>query len=278
MRTAGAVFIATFAWLLALSPPSGATTQAARSGKVSATFSFQGRFPNFSHLRLEITRNGVVAYDQPVTSRDCSPGCGPVLDPRESSVRVVDLESDGEPDVVVMLSAFGGARCCLVAQVFSFDPAAQTYVLSQHNFTATGVGASIEDLGHDGRLEFLSSDPWFFGAFADLAGSAEPIQIWIFRELRFIDVTCQYPKLIAHDAAALLRGFKREGSSGTGYLAAWAGDQDRLGHQKRVGRLLARALRHENLSDTRFRSASDFIQGLNRFLHNHRYLPPCSTA
>jgi hypothetical protein len=247
VRLACRIALVTLTGSFAVPTTAAATTQTAQSSDVLATFTFQGHFPRFSHLDLKITRAGVVAYSEPVTSSFCSPGCGPVLSAGAPSLRVLDLESNGQPDVVLSLSGYGGARCCLVDQVFSFDPAAMTYVASEHNFTATGAGVSIKDLARDGHFEFLSSDPAFFGAFADLAASAEPIQIWIFRRLRFIDVTCEYPKLIARDAVTWWRAFERNVSNGEGYLAAWAADEDLLGRSNRVKRLLANALREHRL-------------------------------
>ena len=89
-----------------------ATTQSGHSGDVSATFSFVGTFPNFKHQRLKIVRAGKALYDQPVTAPalQCGNDCGPgVFRPHASSVTVRDIESDGQPDVILSLFS-GGAN------------------------------------------------------------------------------------------------------------------------------------------------------------------------
>jgi hypothetical protein len=246
-----------------------ATTQTGRSGAVSASFTFRGSFPNYSHERLTITRKGIVAYSKPVSSSHCLGGSCAPGDPERhaSSVHVLDLESNGEPDVVLNLFT-GGAHCCTLEQIFRFDAAHGAYVKTEHDFG--DPGDNIRDLDHNGRLEFVTADDDFAFAFTSFAASGLPLQILTFRTGHFTNVTRHYPKLLTADAAQWLRLFKHHLSDGVGLIAAWAADEDLLGHFALVQNTLASELRKGDL-----RSPSGggrkFVSALNRFLRRHGY-------
>ena len=67
-------------------------------------------------------------YDEPVTSKFCGTLCAPYtgITGNVSGARL-DLEHTGQPDVVLDLYS-GGAHCCTIEQIFSFDPGTMTYV------------------------------------------------------------------------------------------------------------------------------------------------------
>lgn len=194
--------------------------------------------------RLTITRNGRTLYSRRVLLRNCAVGCTVTdLFPRRSPILVADLEGVHEPNVVVGLFT-GGAHCCFVDQVFSYDARRGTYVMSQHNFL--DAGASIRPL--HGRYVFLSADARVAeDALTDYADSGSPIQIWRFAHRRFVDVTRAYPGLIKADAARWLHLFRRHTKNGIGLLAAWAADEDLLGHSALVRSTLAAEARHNRL-------------------------------
>ncbi len=181
--------------------------------------------------RLKITLNGHKLYDRPVRSPFCASMCSTTaVTPGKSALKVVDLESDGQPDVVLGLFS-GGAHCCFIDQVFRLDPSTLTYVKVEHNFL--DAGADIKRL--DRRYEFLSADSRIAEAgFTDFADSAAPIQIWRFAGGRFRDVTRSYPNLIRPEAARLLSAFKAHLDNGVGLIAAWAADEDLLGNSTLV--------------------------------------------
>ena len=127
-----------------------------QSGNVTATFTFSGLYPNFTGLHLTIAQGSTVFYDEPVASKLCGSYCAPGSpSDKTSSVHVLDLEHDGQPDVVLDLYS-GGAHCCSIEQIFSFDPGTMTYAMTQHDFG--DPGEEIVDLGHNGRYEFLTAD------------------------------------------------------------------------------------------------------------------------
>jgi hypothetical protein len=262
------------AGLLVATPAASATTQVAHGAGVTATFSFAGRFPNYHGERLTISRDGTLAYQQPVVSRFCEP-CAPgsVLT-RRSSVHVVDLEHTGEPDVVLDLYT-GGAHCCTVDQIFSFDQISGDYVKrTERDFGDPLV--RIVDLAHNGRFQLLTADDRFAYAFTDFAGSGLPIQILRFSGGRFIDVTRHYRGRVAHDAARWLRAFKSMArfhyQDSVGVIAAWAADEDLLGHVKLVRRYLAQQAAAGHLNAPFDAGGKKFVAKLQRFLRAHGYV------
>lgn len=253
-----------------------AATQTASAGNVTATFSYSGSSPNYTQLSLTISRAGQVVYSQPVTStrNGCGTFCGPgSTDPSQPSVHVLDLEHNGSPDVVLDLWS-GGAHCCFIEQVFSFNSAAGTYVKTEHNFG--DPGAVIKDLRHNGHLEFLTADDSFAYTFTDFAASGLPIQILTFSNGRFHNVTRQYPKLIRQDAKAWMKAFKTtlKYRDTTGVVAAWAADEELLGHSRLVNSFLTAQAKAGHLVSPLYPAAQgkQFIAVLKRFLRHHGYL------
>jgi len=262
--------------LLVAAPGAMATTQTAHSGDVTASFTFRGSYPNFTGETLTISQAGSVVYSRPVVSTLCETACAPGSPSgKPSSVRVLDLEHNGEPDVVLALFS-GGAHCCAIDQVFSLRPDTTTYVETQRNFGDPGV--AIVDLAHNGRYEFLTADDSFAYEFTDYAASGLPIQILTFSNGRFRDVTRSYPKLIARDAARWLAAFrsmsKDHYQDSIGVIAAWAADEDLLGHSKLVARYLLQQQRagHLNSLSPGEPGGAKFIAALQRFLRRRGYL------
>lgn len=262
--------------LLAFAPAALARTETASSGNVTATFTFAGHAPNYHDERLAISRAGTVVYDQPVVSSLCFQACAPGFENGgNSSVHVLGLEPGGGPDVVLDLYS-GGAHCCSIEQIFSFDPGTMTYVKTQRNFG--DPGARILDLRHNGRLEFLTADDTFAYEFTDYAASGLPIQIFTFSGRHFTNVTRSYPGLVAKDAAGWLTAFKGMASQhyqdSVGVIAAWAADEDLLGHTARVSRYLAEQATAGHLNSALYpdESGRQFVAKLKRFLHSRGYV------
>jgi hypothetical protein len=273
MRRPLLVFAVVLVCLIA-APAALATTQTATSGNVTATFTFQGKVPNFHGLQLSIARGGTVLYDKPVVSKFCAELCwpGPAIGKRPS-VQVVDLEHTGEPDVVLTLFS-GGAHCCTVLQIFSFNAAASSYVETER--VIGDPDARIVDLGHDGRFEFVTADDSFAYRFTDYAASGLPIEILAFAGGKFTDVTSRYPALVAKDAAFWLKAFKAMArvhyDDSVGVIAAWAADEARLGHVKLVNRYLRQQAAAGHLNAAGGTGGTKFVAKLQKFLRRHGYL------
>lgn len=261
---------------LAFAPAAFATTQTARSGDVSATFTYEGKFPQFSHERLTILRGGETVYDAPVTATECGGQCAPgEYGSGKESIQTLDLDNDGQPDVVLGLYS-GGAHCCSVDEVFSFDQSANTYHDTAWDFG--DPGARIEDLGNNGRYEFLTADDTFAYAFTDFAASGLPIQILSFQNGAFKNVTRSYPSLIEKDAKQWLRAFDSMAqdhySDSVGVIAAWAADEALLGRERAADRFLSEQAEAGHLKSLLLphQSGEQFIAALNQLLRKDGYI------
>jgi hypothetical protein len=264
---------------LAGEPASEHVQVSAQEGVVSALLGYQegvgGNLPYFD-LRLQITRAGESFYEQQVSSRYCLESCVPepigAGPTKTSPLAVVDLEGNGEPAVVLELST-GGAHCCTIVQVFSFDPGTMTYGPLERDFG--DPGAVITDLAGDRHLEFESADDRFAYEFAPYAYSGLPLRVWSFLEGRFIDVTKQFPTAIEADAKPQFRSFlaNRRQGYGLGLIAAWAADEELLGHQALIRATLAREVRHGRLRSHEHYAPSGraFVIKLMRFLAHNGY-------
>ena len=191
-------------------------------------------------------------------------------------MRVIDLDHTGQPNVVLDLFT-GGAHCCSVEQLFTFDPGTMTYAETERNFG--DPGAQIEDLGHDGHFEFVTADDAFAYAFTDFAASGLPLQILTFSGSRFQDVTNSYPALIRRDAATWLKAFhhmaRQHYADSVGVIAAWAADEYRLGKSATANRFLHQQAKAGHLKSALAPNESQgqrFVAALQKFLRRHGYL------
>ncbi len=253
----------TAAGALAAGSPS-VTTQTASAGGVTATFTYRGVIPTVTDLRLKIVKDGQAIYDRPVARKLCGKLCGPAeIGRHASSVGIVHL-LPGSPQVVLELYS-GGANCCFIDQVFSYDPGPMAYVKTELNFGSAGV--LLKRLHAQWR--FVSADDGFKYVFTDGADSGEPIQIWRFSVGKFINVTRAYPSLIRTDAARWLALFGHHLDNGVGLIAAWAGDEELLGHDRLVQSTLKTELARGDLRagpGNFFARDAKFITKLNRTL------------
>ncbi len=186
---------------------------------VSAKVTFVKKGFEFRQLRLLITRNGKTWRSGPLGRTYFRP----------PTVRVRDLDRDGELDVLVDTFT-GGAHCCLESRFFRYVPARDAYAGTFHDWGNGGYRLKNLD-GQDG-LELVSSDDRFAYAFTAYAASAFPVQIWRFEEGRFVDVTRDFPGQIERDSSALWRLYqqvRRERMDVRGVLAAWLADESLLG-------------------------------------------------
>lgn len=253
-----------------------ATTITTTSGDVSATFTYSGTFPQSRDARLTITRAGKVMDDATVSSKWCGHQCWPdSLSPGHSVLHVVRLSQHGPLDVVLDLYS-GGAHCCTVEQVFSLDASSGRFEKFEYNFGDPGT--KLVPLGKGGIDLFLSADDSFAYAFTDYAASGMPIEILSFSHDALHNVTRSFPKLIAKDAAQRRSAFDSAATSHyhdtVGLAAAWAADEDMLGHFSSVQKFLRLEQRAGHLNSALSPiepGGQKFIVALQKFLGQHGY-------
>ncbi len=266
LRLLACLITSSGAWLLAASP-AVAGVQTASGGAVSATLAFT-EVPDSElfvrDLRVSITRSGTPAYDQPARVRGCDDVCALGGGPDQPSVQVVDLEGDGEPEVLIDLFT-GGAHCCAQTEALSWNGAA--YVHRERDWGDPGY--RLEDLDGDGRVEFVTGDPRFSALFAAYAASGFPIKVLSFEHGRFRGVTGQHKTAIRADAARWLRRYRRSRFQPQGVIAAWAADMYRLDRRAAALRFVRREVRSGTLR--RIPGHADFPRTLDRTLRRFGY-------
>jgi hypothetical protein len=257
----------------ALPAAAAADQQRARSGNVEATFSFQPFGDSqYRDLRLTISRAGQMLVDEPARVAGCEePYCMPGGGREGNSVRVRDLDGDGEPEVVLDLFT-GGAHCCVRTRLYWFD--GNAYRSVQHDFA--DLGYRLRDLGRGPTPEFVSGDGRFAYAFASFASSLFPLQVWGFRDGALVDVTRRFPAQLRADAARAWRLYRKARRSADyeprGPIAAWAADRYLLdGRAATLERLRALA-RAAALPGDQPRSQAGFVRRLDRTLRRFGYV------
>jgi hypothetical protein len=268
-----AVAVTLFAWTL----PAGATTQTLRSRDITVAYTYHGSPPLSRDSRLKISEHGTVIYDQAVTSKWCGTECSPNIIARTRKViHIVQLGRTGAPSVVLDLYS-GGAHCCFVEQVYSLRASSNDVTKAEYNFGNPGV--KLAQLTPNGSYEFLSADNDFAYAFTDYAASGMPIRVLSFSHDAFDNVTLSFPRLIRKDAAQWMRAFQSQASThyqdSVGVVAAWAADEDMLGHSSGVARFLSAQARAGHLNSALnpiTPSNYKYVRALQAFLRKHGYL------
>jgi hypothetical protein len=276
LRRLGATVVLTVS-LFGLIPGAGAATQTVKEEGLAATFTYHGTSPLSQNPHLEITQDGKVVFDQPVSSLWCGKECSPnVIAGARNVVHIVRLQRLGPPSVVLDLYS-GGAHCCAIEQVYSFEANSARIHKTEHDFGDPGV--QLVKLGAGGSYDFLSANDVFAYAFTDFAASGLPIEILSFSGDAFHNVTRSFPGLIAKDAKQWMSAFDQQASShyqdSVGVVAAWAADEDMLGHSASVARFLAHQAQAGHLNSALSpvtSSGRKYVVALQKFLRQNGYL------
>jgi hypothetical protein len=283
LRQITAIAATTAISIFTLTLPVGAATQTVRSGDVVVAYTYHGTPPLSSHSRLKISKGGEAIYDKAVTSKWCASQCSPNIVARNRKVvHLVHLSRSGPPSVVLDLYS-GGAHCCFVEQVYSL--AANTEVVRKAEYNFGNPGVRLVKLNGSGSYDFLSANNDFAYAFTDFAASGMPIEIFSFSDGAFHNVTLSFPSLIRDDAAQWMKAFRSQASThyqdSVGLVAAWAADEDMLGHSAGVARFLAAQANAGHLNSALSPiTASDqkYVVALQKFLRKHGYFKQAHTV
>jgi hypothetical protein len=185
---------------------------------------------------------------------------------RRHPLAVEDLDGNGELEILLDLYS-GGAHCCSSTRIYhrSGDPA--RYQVLTHDWGNPGY--RLEDLEGDRRLEFVTGDDAFSGAFTSYAASRRPPVIFRFDGKNLEDVTRRYPKLIEQDATGCWKAFQElspkdpTGDDVRGVAAAFLADEFLL---ERGSEGWRRLIESYNKPDRK-----KFFAELTRFLEKHGY-------
>jgi hypothetical protein len=253
-----------------------AGSQAASSGSVQATLTWSKAQYGVANPRLVIVRAGATLFDaSPVAGSDgCKDGYCSFLPSgkRKQALQVVDLNGDGEPEVLVDAYT-GGAHCCAVTELATFNGSG--YALRELFWGDPGY--ELQDLNGDGRPELVSLDDAFAGAFTSFAASFFPPYVVDYDPAvqgALRDVTRQFPAVVRKNQRAALRGLRRarrQHYETLGAVAAYVADLYLLGKANDVKPYLARARKRGDLRTISGPAPRSFERKLLAFLKKQGY-------
>jgi len=253
-----------------------AGSQTASSGAVQATLTWGKAQFGVANPRLVIVRAGATFFDaSPVAGSDgCKDGYCSFLPSgkRKQALQVVDLNGDGEPEVLVDAYT-GGAHCCAVTELATFNGSG--YALRELFWGDPGY--ELQDLNGDGRPELVSLDDAFAGAFTSFAASFFPPYVVDYDPAvqgALRDVTRQFPAVVRKNQRAALRGLRRarrQHYETLGAVAAYVADLYLLGKAKDVKPYLARARKRGDLRTISGPAPRSFERKLLAFLKKQGY-------
>jgi len=270
------------AWLaLALVLPGVASaadggSATASAGATQATLTWAAAEFGNKDPHLVVSRAGAAVFDaSPVAAGSpCSEdGCVfAASGKRDAPLQVVDLDADGEPEVLVDAYT-GGAHCCAQTEILRFD--GTTYAPVETSWG--NIGYELKDLDGDGRPEFVSADDAFSYAFSSFGGSFHPPLVLDYDATAkglFRDVTRRFPALArknAKDALHALARARRTHFETLGPVSAYVADLYLLGRAREVRPYLARARKRGDLRTASGRAPRSFDSKLLAFLHQQGY-------
>jgi hypothetical protein len=281
-RSALAAALAAVALAAAVAPaavqaqPAGSVT--ASGGPVRATLSWQEAELGVADPRLVVERDGAPALSGSpfAAGSGCAePAAGCSLLPsgrRRSALQVLDVDADGEPEVLV--DAFtGGAHCCAETVVWrrGADGAYAARELEWGN-----GGYDVRRLDADPQPELVTQDDRFAAVFTAYAASYPPVRVVHFdasKRSGLVSVTRRFPALVRSDLRTIRRTIRRERRRSEfdlrGLVAAEVADLYTLRQPRSAVRTLDAHI-HRGDAGSRAQARS-FRRALLRFLHRTGY-------
>lgn len=230
---------------LACAAPSAAADSAgsagAGTGTTQAEVTWKAAKIGVAGVHLTITRDGATTFDgDPFAGGDCTEGGCSLAPLGGNPLRVVDLDGDGAPEV--LLDSFtGGAHCCQLTQILRAGRAGAD-VRQERNWADPGY--QLVDLPGGSTPEFVTADAAFGYQFTAFAFSLPPVKVLDWRAGTFRDRTRAFPRTVRADLASLrksLRDLRRRHLPTRGAIAAITADLYSLGRGKDARAYLAGA-------------------------------------
>jgi hypothetical protein len=260
-------------------------TETDTQGQVTASFTYnykKSRYGtyDYSGAHVTVTRAGVALVDEDL-GKECSycdpwPASG--AQKGVSSVNVVDLDGDDEPEVLVDLYS-GGANCCWYSLSWRYDANQNRYV---KKLLRPGLSFpyTLKDLDGDGVPEFKSVDYRFAYKYGSNADTPRPLRIFDWDGGRLVDVTIGFPQLAARDAAVMYKGYLRFRKSKDvnvrGLLAAYLADSYNAKNGRAAWRRVVAAYRRGDVNRKSGGEVGPFgnkyLKSLRSFLKKLGYL------
>jgi hypothetical protein len=275
-RAAAAAAVLALAVLPGAASADDAGSLTASAGAVQATLTWDKAEFGVANPRLAIVRGGATLFDaSPVASSDsCRDGYCSFLasGKRKSALQVVDLNGDGEPEVLVDAYS-GGAHCCALTEILAFNGTG--YGVTEAYWGNTGY--ELQDLDVDGKPELVGYDDAFAGAFSSFAASFFPPRVVDYDPsvkgaLR--DVTDHFVALIRKNQRQALHALKRarrQHYETLGIVAAYVADMYLIGDNDAVRPYLKRARKRGDLRTISGRAPRSFERQLLAFLKKQGY-------
>ena len=208
--------------------------------------------------------------------------------PRESAIDalcVIAFHREKFPSV--MIEGFtGGAHCCEVPVIYSYNRAENRYVkvvdMSPNNYKdphAFDANQGFQPLVAGGQVLLRTGDDRFDYAFDCYACSASPIVLDSVEADGLTDVTLQHPAQVTTDAASIWRGAQttaaQNGSGAFGLLPAWVADECALDRGAAAWSTILGLAREGKLSDALFYQETlnhgSYVAKLHAFLLRNDY-------
>ncbi len=244
----------------------------AASGRTQATVAYYAWPSDFGRPlpKIEIRRRGRMQLIErvPPALSERKPYRAIPFALGSSPLRIVDLDGDGEPEVLLSLY-WAGTRCCMWTRIYRFDRLRGRYVASVAFWGNFQDFFRLRDLDRDGRPELVARD----GRIESISSTYDyfsPVRIFSYRDGRLVDVTRRYRQAVERDA----RWLHGRGRWTRELLSAWVADEYLLGRRALARREVQRALRRGELAVPRYWHAPSpeaYVHQLYRFLRNAGY-------